>query len=357
MGKKSITFLQLLFIISSCIPTSLAQTPTITPTLSPTVTPTPTPDPYGDPDGDTYPTRFEQIWGTDPLEFTSFEELSIHPGTIYAKMRVSQPFEIEDMNGTLYQVVKINAIEDNGTPDYASDDHLIFEVVLFPYAKFDNSEISIPINKIPISSESHLDDKQIYLKSTEVSDITQKMQVELNKLLSDSKNIRDLIDTVINWNKKNFTVNEELWGSNLTYLDLVSIKSSDMFERKQTKFSTTRSTLLASELRAIGLPTAIIFGVYTTNETNQTQGGYMHPQNLVWINNQWVRVDYNAGLNYSVQLNDPFSYGYLVFTDLYADPSEPDWEMWSNVLDNYKENSTYEERWWRLHKPLEFREN
>lgn len=36
----------------------------------------------------------------------------------------------EEMNGTLYQVVRPVEIQDNGTPNNSSDDHLIFEVVL-----------------------------------------------------------------------------------------------------------------------------------------------------------------------------------------------------------------------------------
>ena len=69
------------------------------------------------------------------------------------------------------------------------------------------------------------------------------------------------------------------------------------------------------------------------------------------------RLDFNAGLNYSADLNDPFSYGFLVFTDLYDDNMSADWQSWSNTLDHYIGIALFPERWWLLHKPLEFREN
>jgi hypothetical protein len=60
---------------STAIPTA-TNTPTPEPTATPTETPTPTPDPWGDPDADGYSTYFEDVWGTDPLASTSFEDLA-----------------------------------------------------------------------------------------------------------------------------------------------------------------------------------------------------------------------------------------------------------------------------------------
>ena len=257
------------------------STPAPTATSTPTITPTPTPDPYGDPDGDTYITEFEQIWGTDPFSFTTFEELSVLPGTIYAKMRVSQPFEVADMNDTIYQVVRPLEIEDNGTPDNPSDDHLIFEVVLFPYANYLKSKISSEVESFPIDSSNYPVEIRQYLKSSETSNITDDMKEFMFEIVEGAPTDYDAINRILEWNQKNLSVNED-WD-NLLFSQLVEIDAGYMFEIKQTRFSTTRASLLSAELRAIGIPSSIIFGVYTTDETNQTLGAYSHPQNLAYL--------------------------------------------------------------------------
>ena len=136
-------------------------------------------DPDGDPDGDGYITYFEQIWKTDPLAFTSFEDLTHQPGTIYAKMRVSQPFEFADMNGTAYQAARMVNTDDNGTPNNTGDDHFTFEVVLFPYAGFDEGVISTKVDSFPMDPHRYSPSVQRYLGSVGTADITPGMRSKL----------------------------------------------------------------------------------------------------------------------------------------------------------------------------------
>lgn len=335
---------------ATCTP---EPTSTPTPTLIPP-SPTPTLDPGGDPDGDGYSSYAEQIWGEDPLAFTSFDELAYHPGTIYARMRVSQPFALEDMNGLLYQVVRPISIEDKGTPGNPSDDHLVFDVVLFPYAT--HPSISTQVSRFPIDPNTYPAEVRQYLESTQVSKITPEMRETLLQVVEGARSDAEAINRILRWNQDNLTVMEPAKGFFYFY-EIVSIKAGDMFDARQTWYSTSRATLLAAELRAIGIPTRIVFGVYTTDQTNQTNGLYDHPQNMVFLRNQWVRLDYNMGLNYRGELRDPYSYGYLAFTDQYRDTSEADWTAYISVADYWQGGDNYLERWWQLHKPLEFREN
>lgn len=332
-------------------PTPTQTLTPIPPTPTSTLSPTPTLDPSGDPDGDGYPTYFEQIWRTNPLTFTTFDDLAYHPGTIYAKMRVSQPFVLEDMNGFLYQVVRPLNIEDNGTPNNASDDHLIFDVVLFPYATHPN--IASPVSKFPIDPNTYPPEVRPYLESTQHSNITPEMRETLLQVVAGAQTDEEAIRRIKRWNESNFTVNEA-W-KDAYFSQIIPIRAGDMFSIKQTRYSTTRATLLAAELRAIGIPTGIIFGVYTTDEPSQ--GAYAHPQNLVFLGGRWVRLDYLEGLNYKNSLRDPYSYGYLVFTDFYKDTSEVDWSEYIHIIDRYEGAGTPEERYWQIHQPLEFRRN
>jgi hypothetical protein len=91
-------------------------------------------------------------------------------------MRVSQPFEFADMNETFYQVARLINLEDNGTPDYPGDDHLTFEVVLFPYAK--DGPKPMEVDQFPIEPEVYPPEVQQYLISYEddISNITPELK-------------------------------------------------------------------------------------------------------------------------------------------------------------------------------------
>ncbi len=346
--KKTLSLIILLVFLSACTPAPTpTPTPSLTPVLTATITPTLTPDPYADPDEDTYPTRFEQIWGTDPFEFTTFEELSNHPGTIYAKMRVSQPFEVDDMNGTLYQVVRVVEIEDKGTPDDTSDDHLIFEVVLFPYARYEISDISTIVDQFPLPADNYPSKIRQFLESTEISNITDEMRETLLDVVKDAETDIEAINNILQWNHQNI-IDGAL--PEVTYDELVMIKAGDIFKLQKARFSTTWATLLAAELRSVGIPSQIIFGVSTNDDS--TDCFCAHPQILVYLSKMWVRLDYNKGLNYRKDLFNKHSYGFLVFTDRYSDNTEADWSFWFYVDDlGWK---GIHDRYLDLHEVLEF---
>jgi hypothetical protein len=327
-------------------------TPTRTPIPSSTQTATPsatpTLEPYGDPDGDDHPTYFEQIWGTDPLTFTSFEELSYLPGTVYAKMRVSQPFAFDDMNGYLYQVARMVGTEDNSTPDFAGDDNFTFETVLFPYAThgYQGTEVEewpIPASHYPLGL-------QPYLESTPVYDVTQEMRDTLLAVIAGARTDIEAIEAIIEWNQSAFERTYEY--DNLPYSQLASVPASELFSARKLRLSTTRSTLVAAEMKAIGIPSRVPFGVYTHPDRTDCLCG--HTQNLVWLDGNWVRLDWLKGLDYGPWLGLPHAYGYLVWTDLYTDAIDPpgdepppDFWRWDN----------HGHDWLGLHQNLEFREN
>ena len=272
-------------------------------------------------------------------------------------MRVSQPFELGDMNKTIYQVAHLVSIEDNGTPHNRGDDHFVFEVVMFPYARHPN--ISIPVERFPIHPKIYPAEVRPYLESTQISNITPEMRETLLDVVAGAKTKVDAINRILRWNHDNLSEMKPEKGFFYFY-EIVEIKAGDMFNSRQTWYSTSRATLLAAEMRAIGIPAAIIFGVYTTEEPNR--GGWDHPQNLVYLGNQWVRLDYFRGLNYRHDPNrspvkDPVNYDYLTYVDFYRDSSEPDWSAYIAIIDRYDEPGTQEERFWKIHKTLEFREN
>lgn len=306
----------------------------------PTPAPEPTLEPSADPDGDGSITYFEEIWGTDPLAYTSFEELSVHPGTIYAKMRVSQPFEIEDMNGTLYQVVRPIEKQDNGTPDYASDDHLVFEVVLFPYAKHDLDSLEMEVAGFPIDEEIYPIEVREFLltKEEDVSNVTDELRNSMLVIVNGfgegySESARtdvEAIDRVLRWNNENLEFNPQ-WEYP-PYEIITSLRAGDMFSIRKLRWSTTRATIFNAELRAIGIPSKIthnISCICNPNEDEECDNRGNHPQNLVYVGGKWILFDY-----YSIQSvrEKPHSY-FLVMTDTYRDNSEAIFDFWIQVID------------------------
>jgi len=358
--KKPFFLLIFLVLFSSCAPIS-KPTPTLPPkktlTTGHTSTPIPTPtrDPHGDPDGDTYPTSFEEIWGTDPFTFTTFEKLSVHPGTIYAKMRISQPFDIEDMNGTLYQVAREIEIDRGNTPDDTSDDYLIFEAVLFPYAKFPNYQLNKNVNSYPISQDQYPEGFSEFLNPYIYSDISDELISTVQNVIGKSNSVQEAIQKVINWNRQNIGIHSPSKGF-LYYSEILKFKSSKMILNRETWYSTTRATLLNSQMRALGIPCKIIHTVYVTDDSNY-EGIYHHPLNIVYINGFWVLLDYETGLNFKGSLNHHLDSGYQVVTDAYNDSSEVNWDIWIDVIDNWRGSEDFPERAWLLHKPLVLRIN
>jgi len=329
--------------------------PSATITSIPSPSPTRIPRDMQDPDDDGFPSLFEMIWNTDPMTYTSFDDLSHHKGTIYAVMEVSQPFDIEEMNGTIYQVARLLKVDDKGTSS-TSDDRFTFEIVMFPYAKFLDSDIRVHIDSFPIPNTEYPFEVQGYLESTEHSDISDELREIMLDIVNNSTNNVQAIDRILSWNLNNLTLYD--FPRELYFYEIIDLKASDMIRDRKTWYSTSRATLITAELRSIGIPTKLIYGVYVTDESNNTPPGiYDHAQSLVYMNGHWVRLDYFVGLNYSDELSDPFSYGYLAFTDTYRDTSEPDWATTIFVIDQYHWQTSHQQRCWILHKPLELKIN
>ncbi len=99
--------------------------------------------------------------------------------------------------------------------------------------------------------------------------------------------------------------------------------------------------------------------MYTSPELESV--GIGHSQDLVYLDEQWVRYDFGLGLNYPKTLEDSASYGFLVFTDIFRDNSESDSFMWKYQVDNNMTAPFTEEKFaqnmLKLHDVLDFREN
>lgn len=335
-------------------PTATA-TSTSTPQPTQTISVFPTTDSFGDPDGDGYITENEQIWGTDPFVNTSFEELSSLPGTIYTKMRVSQPFEIADMNNTIYQVIRLIEMEDNNTPENISDDHLVFEAVIFPYAHYSEADITTPIESFPIDPSIYPKDIQEYLSSYEndISNITDELRKTMLIIVNGSgegyttpaKTVVEAIERIIKWNQDYFSVDPIYETYYPKYQEINTFRSGDMFESQKTRYCITRATILNAELKAIGIPSAIFFNVSCACNPNDDiecdQRGkhfHNHIQNGVYLEGKWVLFDYNEV--------DPRSEPYhnnLIILDKYRDNSEVDFNFWYYILDTPRIYYPFEE--------------
>ncbi len=327
--------------VTPITPPTPTPTATSTPTPKPTSTPTKTltPKPWGDPDADGYSTYFEDVWGTDPFTDTSFEDLAMLSGIVYAKMRVSQPFEFADMNETFYQVARLIDIDDNGTPDYPGDDHLTFEVVLFPYAK-DRTK-PMEVDQFPIEPGVYPPEVQKSLISYEddISNITPELKETMLAIVNGTgeaystpaRTDVQAIERIMRWNSTNLEVNPMFETYYPLYGTIVRMRAGDMFEERLTRWSTTRAVILNAELRAIGIPSKVYMHVdcecYPYKENNCGRGGGNHPQNGAFVGNHWVIFDYN-GVN---PRGTP--YEYLVITDGYRDNNEAIFDKWIQVVD------------------------
>ena len=83
--------------------------------------------------------------------------------------------------------------------------------------------------------------------------------------------------------------------------------------------------------------------------TPETQDLYTgHPQNVVYLNGEWVKVDFQGQFNQAGKLNDIKAYGFLAITQFYGDLTEVDWTLW-RLLPNIRAV--------HLHKILDYRIN
>ena len=322
-------------------PTNIQSTK-LTKTPDPTETPKPSPtlDPWSDPDADGYPIYYEQQWGSDPFTFTSFEDLAKLPGSIYAKMKVSQPFEFADMNETFYQVARSIEIEDGGTPDYSGDDHLIFEVVLFPYVE--DNPTPVEVDLFPIDPGVYPTEVQPYLISYEddIANITPEIKETMLAIVngtgegysSPAKTDLEAIERIMSWNWSNLAVDPKYETYYPPYGSIVKVRSGDMFEDRLTRWSTSRAVILNAELRSVGIPSKIYFHISCICNPNDDYENCdnrgTHPENGAYVGGRWVVFDYKGVHPRSAPHGTN-----LVITDSFRDNSEADFNFWIYIVD------------------------
>ena len=144
----------------------------------------------------------------------------------------------------------------------------------------------------------------------------------------------EAVKRILEWNKNYFMVDPTFEKHIPPYKKIVSVITSEMFESGLTRHSTSRSIILTSELRAIGLPVMSTFSIScecNPNDDENCNNKGTHPQNLVYIGGKegnWVLVDYNYGFNVR---KDPLEYS--VMTAMERDFSEIDSSYWIYILD------------------------
>jgi len=301
-------------------------------------------------DGDGYPTYIEQLWHTDPNRTTTFEELTIRQGTIYSVIRISQPFDLDEMNlpfGAFYQVIRPVRYEDNGTPS-KSDDHVTIECVLFPEIRYPPRDITRKVDILPIPRNFYPRKIQSYLDSGEITQYAPGMQKEVLDVLYGEPSSGyywpvetnvEAVERIIDWINRSFERNLEEWD--LPYKDILQITVREMYSRKKRRASTTDAELLVAALRAAGFPAVMTQGVFTNDGPidgiPKDERLISHPQVLVYLAGEddighWVRADTVRGLNYSSSIHKVSSndqdYGWLLITDVFRDPEEADFAPW-----------------------------
>jgi hypothetical protein len=91
------------------------------------------------------------------------------------------------------------------------------------------------------------------------------MRQTLLEVVSSAKSDVDAINKIQKWNQDNIVYNKA-WKDN-NFARNISISAGDIFETKKHRLSTTVATLLAAELRAIGIPTMIMNNDLVSLET------------------------------------------------------------------------------------------
>ena len=177
------------------------------------------------------------------------------------------------------------------------------------------------MEQFPISNEIYTENVKPYLISKE-TDRSYLNNEFIQKLLSvvegtgegystPVKTDLEAVKRLLEWNKNHFSVDPEFEKHIPPYKKIVSIKANEMFTTQLTRHSTSRSILLTSELRAIGLPVMSTFAIScecNPNEDSNCNNRGTHPQNLVFLggsDGNWVLVDYNYGFKVR---QDPMEY-------------------------------------------------
>lgn len=339
--NKSVYTLVLLMVISTCTSTSeinLEETPALisSPELTSTIEPTPTLDPTADPDGDGYRTSFEEAWGTDPLTFTNFDDLKELDKSISFILHMREPYNLEDMNATVYQQVKFieeKMISDSGYWDDGPYRTLTIEVVLFPYVTDVINEYVKEL-EIPYIVPSNY---ATYLLPTRTSDLCEELYDVIRPIIEKSKTLHELGLWLEDWNSDNLTrtgFNEGFNAGNIRQAALIT--SCEMIRAGMTMASTTRANLCVSEFRAASLPSGVSISFDPTDVDLESHLRHLkehsyrasdHPQTLVWTPSYgWVVYDF------CVKFFSRDNPG-LFIAEIVPDYNDSNKELWKNSDD------------------------
>lgn len=332
--KQCVLLIILLTLFSSCttIPEPI-HTPS--PTLASTPSLTPTPDPYGDPDGDGYQNSFEEIWGSDPFVYTSFEDLKNLKGVITGIAHIKKPYDLNDLNSTIYQQINViseDIIEENGK----SWETLNFEFISFPFV---TDEINSYVYELsfPYKTPEELSE---YLKPGVATDSCDLEKEMMEQLIKKSDSLHNLALSASKWNQSHLEKNRpelikrytETFGVDDRYETLTRISSCFMMENGLIGHSTTVANKIATDIREAGIPTGVAFSFDPTDVSEETLSRlddwvcmFGHPQTVIWTPKYgWVVYDYNVGFD---EARDPPA---LFISDIAPDFSDMDLAPWFN---------------------------
>jgi len=325
----------------------------VTESVTPSATPTPTLEPNGDPDGDGYRNSWEEAWGTSPVEFTSFEELKELPDVITGILHTKKPYEIEDMNLTIYQQVKLIS-EESIVENNKDWETLSVEFVLFPnvtsvldgYVK----SLGFPYS-IPNELEEYL---KPYL-GTDTCDLEEDM---MSTIINKSDTLFQLLVGSSQWNHQN--LDQDIYGLINGYIlekgvvdnfaTLSKISSCFMMESGKIGLSTNVANKSVSDFREAGIPSGIAFSFDPTDVSTDTltklddwRCVFVHPQTTIWTPDYgWIVYDYNGIIAGARQ--EPF-YTPLMFTDIAPDFSLMEISPWVDYSD-WIDSRTYSRPNW-----------
>lgn len=246
-----------------------------------------------DTDGDTL-TDYEEYYKykTDPLKKDSdndgvpdndWNERRQYTTTISADLEVAKPYDFADMN-TLFQDMK--PIEEKGNK-------LFCEIVLYP-----NAEYPLVPTLYPIPKEDYDPEVQKYLEPTRRVDPYPEMEEEVREIVKDCHTDVEVIQKLLSWFRSTKFQKRTRYGR-ASFRGDISWKGSVLYKKRVLETCATHAILFATLCRAVGIPVKIVASVPLLSGWTDA-----HQWNEVYINNHWVPVDANGGINFLTKAKD-----------------------------------------------------
>jgi len=279
-----------------------------------------------DSDGDGYRNSWEDIWGTDPSAFTSFEDLQSLPRVITGILHTREPYNLEMMNSTIYQQVRL--IDEELQSDHQRFSNkvgpfstLTVELVLFPYV---TSAVNNYVKTLSFPYNYPTELKPFTLPSN-TSDSC-KEEIDMMKPLVDNSNtLYELSNKINNWNSRNLR-SDLTWGNQEGQGFRSDITTCEMMKTKKIDSCMIFATKMVSDFREAGIPIGIAFSINVSDvdlELHEhdlevyTIRSNFHPQNAIWTPRYgWVIYQYMMGFENTREVN---YYLDLLFTDIVVD--------------------------------------